>query len=84
MASRRRDGSAKWAPVVATTPTPEMRCQLGQHRVAFVVERLTVMGQFDADPAGGEPVHQIGQRPLRRFRPTVGKCLAHSDLCGIR
>ncbi len=56
---------------------PEIRRQFGQYRVAFVVERLTVMGQFDTDPLGGEPVHQIGQRPLRRFRSPCGKRLPH-------
>ena len=55
----------------------EARRQPGQRRVAFVVERLTVMGQLDADPAGAEPVHQIGQRPLRRVRTAIGKRLAH-------
>ncbi|CFB96319.1 Uncharacterised protein [Mycobacterium tuberculosis] len=55
----------------------EARRQSGQRGVAFVVERVTMMGQLDADPAGGEPVHQIGQRPLRRGRATLGKRLAH-------
>lgn len=55
----------------------EARRQPGQHRVTFVVERVTMMGQLDADPAGGEPVHQIGQRPLRRVRATLGKRSAH-------
>ena len=57
---------------------PEAWRQPGQHRVAFVVERMTVMGQLDADPGGTEPVHQIGQCPLRRVRATVGKCLTHT------
>ena len=67
----------------------EMRCgggddvhaepprQPGQRGIAFVVERLAVMGQLDADPACAEPVHQIGQRPPRRIRTTLGKRLAH-------
>lgn len=56
---------------------PEARGQRGQRRVAFVVERLAVPGQLDADPRRAEPVHQIGQRPRRRVRPAVGKRLAH-------
>ena len=51
--------------------------QSGQRRVAFVVERLTMMGQLDADPSSAEPVHQIGQRPFRRVRTAIGKRLAH-------
>ena len=54
----------------------EARRQPGQRRVAFVVERLTMMGQLDADPAGGEPVHQIGQRPFRRFQTPIAKRLS--------
>src|SRR5450631_3792783 len=56
----------------------EARCQPGQRRVAFVVERVTMMGQFDADPAGREPVHQIGQCPFRRVGAAIGKGLAYS------
>ena len=55
----------------------EARRQPGQRRVAFVVERLAMMSQLDADPAGGEPVHQIGQRLLRRFQTAIAECLAN-------
>src|SRR5271168_926672 len=55
----------------------EARRQPGQRRVAFVVERLTMVGQLDADPASGESVHQIGQRPFRRFQAAFGKRLAN-------
>ena len=54
----------------------EPRCQFGQRGVAFVVERMPVVGQLDADPVAPEPVHQIGQRLLRRLRTAVGKRLA--------
>ena len=62
----------------------EARRQPGQRRVAFVVERMTMMGQLDADPAGAEPVHQIGQRPLRRVRTAAGKRLAHTAFAASR
>ncbi len=58
----------------------EARRQPGQRRVAFVVERVAMMGQLDADPLSAEPVHQVGQRPLRRVRAAVGKRLAHTAL----
>ena len=51
----------------------EARRQRGQRRVAFVVKRITIMGQLDADPGRAEAVHQIGQRPLRRARGALGK-----------
>ena len=76
MASRPRDGSAKWAAVVATTPTTEPGRQLGQRGVALVVEGMPVVGELDADPVAAEPVHQIGQRLLRGLRAAVGKRLA--------
>ena len=77
MASRPRDGSAKWAAVVATTPSTEPRRQLGQRGVALVVEGMAVMGQLDADPVGAEPVHQVGQRPAGGFRAAGVQGLAH-------
>ena len=77
IASLPRDGSAKCAAVVATTlPSTEPRRQLGQRGVAFVVERMAVMGQLDADPVAPEPVHQIGQRRCGRLRPAGGQRLA--------
>ncbi|BCI90891.1 hypothetical protein NIIDMKKI_60970 [Mycobacterium kansasii] len=51
--------------------------QAGQRRVAFVVERVTMVGQLDADSVRTEPIHQIGQRPLRRVRAAFGERLAH-------
>ena len=77
MASRPRDGPAKCAPVVATTPDPEPRRQRGQRGIAFVVERVAVMGELDTDPVGAEPVHQIGQRRRRGLRSTLRKGLPH-------
>ncbi len=35
-----------------------------------------MLGQLDADPVRTEPVDQIGQRPLRGLRTTLGKSLA--------
>ena len=46
---------------------PEARRQVGQRGVALVVERMTVMGEFDADPVAAEPVNQGGQRLARRL-----------------
>ena len=56
----------------------EARREPGQRRVAFVVKRVAMMGQLDADPLSAEPVHQVGQRPLRRVRTTIGKRLVHN------
>ncbi len=53
----------------------EPRRQLGQRGIAFVIVRVAVVGEFDADPVGTEPVHQIGQRPLGRVRAAAGECL---------
>ena len=62
----------------------EARRQFGQRRVALVVERLAMMGQLDADPAGAEPVHQIGQRTFRRFRTAIGKRLTYRTFAASR
>ena len=80
IASLPRDGSAKWAAVVATTPTPSRRRrtgrQLGQRGVAFVVERMAVMGQLDADPVARRTGPPDRPAPFRGLRTAVGKCLA--------
>ena len=39
---------------------PESWRQLGQRGVALVVEGVAVVSELDADPAGAEPVHQVG------------------------
>ena len=77
IASLPREGSAKCAAVVATRCETEPRRQVGQRGVAFVVERMAVMGQLDADPVAPEPVHQVGQRRGGRIRPAGGQRLAH-------
>ena len=77
MASRLRDGSSEVRSGGGDDADTEARRQGGQRRVAFVVERMAVVGQLDADPVGAEPVHQIGQRPFRRVRTAVGKRLAY-------
>ncbi|SHT51610.1 Uncharacterised protein [Mycobacteroides abscessus subsp. abscessus] len=51
----------------AETEPRRQRCQRG---IAFVVERMSVVGQFDGHPVRAEPVHQAGQRLVRRFRTT--------------
>ncbi len=58
-------------------PDAESRSQVGELRVALVVERMAVVGEFDADPLAAEPVHQVGQRRRGRVRPASGKGLAH-------
>ncbi len=58
-------------------PHAEAGRQVGQRGVALVVERMTVMGEFDADPVAAEPVNQVGQRGRGRLRAAFGKRLAH-------
>ena len=84
MANRPRDGSAKCAAVVATTPHAEPRRQRGQGGVALVVAWVAVMGQLDAHPGRAEPVHQIGERRLGRVRAAGRQALGAHGLCGIR
>ena len=63
--------------MVAIDAQAESRRQLGQRGVALVVERMAVVGEFDADPVAAEPVHQVGQRRRCRIGPAGGKGLAH-------
>src|SRR5690242_8533416 len=53
----------------------EPRRQFRERGVAFVVERLPVVGELDADPVGAEPVNQIGERFLGGFWAAVAERL---------
>ena len=44
-------------------PDTEARRERGQRGVALVVLRVTVVGEFDADPVGAEPLHQVAPAP---------------------
>ena len=62
----------------------EARREGGQRRVAFVVERVAVVGQLDADPVRAEAVHQVGQRPPAPRPGRRRKALGAHGLCGSR
>ena len=66
------DGSREMRCGGGNNAEAEPRRQRGQRGVAFIVEWMAMVGQFDADPVRPEPVHQIGQRPppRRPGRPT--------------
>ncbi|SKT65908.1 Uncharacterised protein [Mycobacteroides abscessus subsp. abscessus] len=42
-------------------------------RVAFILVRMTMSTELDADAIGTKPVDQIGQRPFGRSRTAGGK-----------
>ena len=68
---RRQPGPARLGDVCGgggDHPHPEPHCQSSQLGVAFVIDGMAVVGQFDTDPAAPETIHQIGQRLGRRLR----------------
>jgi hypothetical protein len=54
--------------------------QPGQHGISFIVQRMPVTRELDADPMGAEPIHQIGQRRTGRFWTSGRECLADMAL----
>ena len=49
----------------------------GERGIAFIVERVTVVGQFDTYPVGAETVRQISQRCGGSIWTTGRQCLPH-------
>ncbi|CQA11527.1 Uncharacterised protein [Mycobacteroides abscessus] len=53
-------------------------------RVAFILIRMTMPTELDADAIGTKPVDQIGQRPFGRSRTAGGKRPPYLPLAAAR